>query len=363
MRILHVLSTLVPHGAMAVSRLIDEQRLERHTVAVASMAVFGDDAGIAQFVDRTLGGAATFDLIHAHGTAAVPVSLALREPAGTRTPVIATLHDWVYDEGIRAAQPDIPSLTLADLVTVPSSLAASLVTTLGVQPQQVRVIPYAVEATPRLTAEESALDRELVAWRTQGGDVLCAVGHGSTSVHHETVLRALACVSQRDGLLCVLAGQVDARTCAELAMALGVDDRIRVCGPRHHPRAIAARCDYLTLPAFDERRPFALVEAWCDGIPVIAGRNAHFSGMDEQGHGTVFFDAPDALDLARAIATVRGTTPAARRLLIERARAQYRQHFTPRAVYGAYMAEYEAVRQGAARSVAGRPAGLRARAS
>lgn len=344
MRILHVLSSLVPHGAAAVSRLIDEQRMEGHVVAVASVQVFGNAAGIEQFVDRTLGGAATFEVIHAHGTASVPVALTVRDAGHTRTPVVATLHDWVYDEGIRAAQPDIPSLTVADLVTAPSPLAASLVTRLGVQPELVRVIPYAVDATPRLTTEESALDRELVGWRTHGGDVLCAVG-GPVGTHHEAVLTALTYVSQRDGLLCILAGQVDPDACADLAMRLGIDDRVRVCGPRVHPRTIAARCDYLALPAFDERRPFALVEAWCDGIPVIAGRNDVFAGMDSDGNGTVFFDAHDPLDLARAIATVRSTTPSARRLLVERARAQYRAHFTPRAVYAAYMTEYEAMRK------------------
>lgn len=349
MRILHVTSELPPRGATSVARLIDEQRLNGHVIAVASLQTFATHEAVTQFVARTLGGATALDLIHAHGTAAATVALSLDLPTTNRPPVIVTLHDWVHDEGIRSARPHAAALAAADIVTAPSVKAASLVTVHGVQSQRVRVIPYAVEATPLLTAVEEPLDRELVSWRTRGGDVLCAVSHSGTSAHHEVVLQALSHLSRQESLLCVLAGELDAEACARYAMTLGVEDRVRFYGAHVQARAIAARCDYVTLPAFDERRPFALVEAWCDGVPVIAGRNKRFTGMDGKGNGTIFFDAHSPADLARAIATVRDTTPAARRLLIERARAQYRQHFSPRAVYKAYLTEYDDLRSRASR--------------
>ena len=66
-----------------------------------------------------------------------------------------------------------------------------------------------------------------------------------------------------------------------------------------------------------ERNLFALVfeppGVW-DGVPVLAGRNVQFTDLDAQGGGTLFYDPADPLDLARAIATVRSTTPAGRRL-------------------------------------------------
>lgn len=347
MRILHILSTLEPQAAAAVARLMSDQRTDGQMVAAAAMPAFGDqpaDAeGLAMFVDQALGGADSFDVIHAHGTAAVPVTLALEPPGPDRAPVVVTLHDWVNEEAVRAVRVPAGALRLADLVTTPSALSASLVTTLGVEPARVRIIPYAVEPAPALNAEEAVLERELVAWRMRGGEVIGAVGYGTPGVHHEAVLRALTYVSHADALLCVLAGHVDVAACRELADALGVADRVRVCGPHLNARAISARCDYLALPSFYERRPFTLAEAWCDGVPVLAGRNAQFAGMDAHGHGTVFYDAADPLDLARAIATVRSTTPASRRLLVERARSQYRQHFTSQAVFNAYMSEYRAL--------------------
>lgn len=364
MRILHVLSPLDPQGASAVSHLIAAQRSHGHIVAAASMQAFGDEAGravgVTQFVERTLGGTANFDVVHAHGTDAAPVTLALGPADPDRTPVIVTLHDWVYDHRVRAAHLHIGAVSRADLVTAPSPVAAALVTTLGVEPARVRTIPYAVDETPALTSAEGRVEREIVAWRMRGGDVLCAVAHEPTGAYAETVMTALTYVSHRDALFCVLAGQIDVAACGRETRARGLENRVRICGPDLSARAIAARCDYLALPAFDERRPFALVEAWCDGVPVLAGRNAQFGGMDTHGHGTVFFDAHDPSDLARAIATVRSTTPASRRLLVERARAQYRLHFTPDAVYAAYMTEYAALLAGPRRPV---PAGARADAT
>ena len=347
MRILHILSTLPPAGASAVTRLMHAQREDGLMVAAASMPAFGDAPGdgdgLRQFVDQALGGADSFDVIHAHGTAAVPVTLALDGPGPDRAPVMVTLHDWVSEEGVRTATVHAGALRLADLVTAPSALAASLVTTLGVEPQRVRTIPYVVDAAPALTAEEAAHEREFVAWRMRGGEVIAAVSYGASGRHHEAALRAMTFVSRADALMCVLAGDVDVDACRRLADSLGVAERVRVCAPHLNARALSARCDYLALPSFDERRPFTLAEAWCDGVPVLAGRNAQFSGMDAQGHGTVFFDPQDPLDLARAIASVRSTTPTGRRMLVERARAQYRQHYTAKAVFDAYMSEYRAL--------------------
>lgn len=346
MRILHVLSALDPQGASAVSRLIAEQRSAGHVVAAASMRAFGEEgecgAGVSRFVERTLGGAANFDIVHAHGTDAAPVTLALDPTSPTRTPVIVTLHDWVHDQGTSAARVDGDAVARADLVTAPSALAASLVTSLGVDASRVRVIPYPVETTPALTSSDGPLEREIVAWRKRGGDILCAVSHAPSGGHADSVFAALSYLSHRDALLCVMAGPLDVSACTRTAKSFGLLSQVRF---QHasRARAVAARCDYVALPAFDQRRPFALAEAWCDGVPVLAGRNPQFAGMDAQGHGTIFFDPDDSHDLARAIATVRDTTAASRRLLVERGRTQYRSHFTPEAVYAAYMDAYAAV--------------------
>ncbi|MGE3507422.1 MAG: glycosyltransferase [Vicinamibacterales bacterium] len=346
MRVLHVLSALDPQGASAVSRLIVDQRTAGHVVAAASMRAFGEEgeggAGVCQFVERTLGGAAGFDIIHAHGTDAAPVTLALDPMNPMRTPVIVTLHDWVHTEGTRAARVDGDAVARADLVTAPSALAASLVTSLGVDGSRVRVIPYPVDATPALTSSDGPLEREIVAWRKRGGDILCAVSHAPSGGHAESVLTALHYLSHRDALLCVMAGPLDVSACARTARSLGLVGQVRFQHPAR-ARALAARCDYVVLPAFDQRRPFALAEAWCDGVPVLAGRHPQFAGMDVQGHGTIFFDSADPSDLARAIATVRDTTAASRRLLVERGRTQYRSHFAPEAVYAAYMDAYAAL--------------------
>ena len=326
MRILHLVSRLSRESADAVTDLIAQQREHGHT-AVRVEA----DGGSRRPV--MAGESPRIDLVHAHGLDAARAFAAVDDAGRDRPPLVATAHEWLADEPTVDASWQRDALRRVACLTTPSSLGLSLATGIGVRPVDTRVIPYAVYPAPRLTAAEAELDRTLTAWRTQGGDVFCAVGHDVNDTFHGAVMEALAQVTQPRSLLCVLTGPTR-RSGRDEAGLVRFDASPTVA------RAIAARCDYVALPEFDRRRPFALAETWCDGVPVLAGRHPRFADLDASGHGTVFFDAADPADLARALATVRGTTPASRRLLVERGRAQYRLHFAPSAVFDAYEAAY-----------------------
>ena len=341
MRVLHIRSPLDSDASAEVARLVAAQAELGHDVVVRDCRDLVSAADVPES-----------EVVHAHGLPAAALATGLQDDR-RRPATIVTLHE-LLGAGTSLPDADGQGLRRADAVTVPSALAANVLEAAGVA--SVRVIPHAVEATPPLPAADQQLADELVAWRNRGGDVLCAVGHAASGTHHETVLRALTYVPQRDGLFCILAGRLDPAACAAMAVALQVADRVRVC-PHLETRPLAARADYVILPGFDERRPFALVEAWCDGVPVLAARGPRFADMDAHGHGTVFFDAGDPLALAHALTTVRGTTPASRRLLVERARAFYRERFSPASVVRAYGEAYDASLGVAARRLArGAPA-------
>lgn len=339
MHLLHLLTALDPAASTAVDHLLEDQRHAGDLVTVVH-AVPGDG------VDY---GGPPPDVVHGHGSAAAAPALALADRL--RCPLVLTVHDWMREDGARAARPMVDAIAKAHRIIAPSRTAAALLAAAGLAPTRVRIIPYAVPDTPDPCERDGALVREIVDWRNRGGEALCAIGDRPSGAHHEVVLQAVAMSSRREALLCILAGVVSGERCARLARELGVEAQVRLCGADTNPRTMAARCDYVALPGFDERRPFGLAEAWCDGVPVLAGRNPQFAEMDTQGAGTIFFDAGDAMDLARALATVRHTTTAGRRLLVDRARVQYRLRFTAEAAYGAHVSEYDALRA-ARRSVA-----------
>lgn len=346
MRVLHVLSHLAPEAERAVSDLIAQQRERGYIVTLAER----HDPSVAHLLSRE---GDRVDIVHAHGVDLAASLLATETTTTDRLPLVVTAHEWLRDGSASDMAAYREVLLRAPCVTMPSGLGVVLTSASGVSLDNARVIPYPVYPATPPTGTDQELDRELTAWRTRGGDVFCAVGHDARDGHDDeaeagsflaTVAEALACVTRPDALLCVLAGTLTREACARALEARGLDGRVRLSAAPVSARAIAARCDYLALPGFDERRPFALAETWCDGVAVLAGRNARFADLDARGHGTVFFDARDPMDLARAIATVRGTTPASRRLLIERARVQYRRCFAPDAVFAAYEAAYVGVR-------------------
>lgn len=351
MRVLHLVSPLDSQGSGSVSSLIAEQREQGYVVSLVTVEDLElarqSPAETASASPGPMRNAAPFDLVHAHGFNAVAaasryVAATLRPP-----PLVVSLHDWTTAGSQPVGEGDAAQLARADLVAVPTAPAAVLAARVGVDPRRIRVIPHTVMPHQAHTSgDDGPLHRELAAWRTRGGDVVCAVSSGNPgdrAQHHEIVLQALSYLAQAESLLCVLAGHVDAEACRRTSAALGLAERTRLSESSVSARRIFTRCDYLILPGFDERRPFSLAEAWCDGVPVVAARNARFADLDAQGHGTVFYAPDDALDLTRAVATLRDTTPASRRLLVDRGRAQYRRHFSPKAVYATYAAAYNAI--------------------
>lgn len=336
MRVLHVIHALTIEAERALTDLVGQQREHGHVVRQVRV----DPHAVVPTPPSPV---EPIDIVHAHGFTAAASALVHLRTTPPRPPLIVTAHEWISDESGVAVRHHGETWRSVSCLTTPSALGASLATAMGTPVLDTRVIPYAVHPAPPLVDAEHELDRELTAWRTQGGDVFCAVGHDADGAFHDTVIEALSSVSRPDGLLCVLAGSVNRPACEQALAARGLTAHARFSSSPESARAIAARCDCVALSSFDQRRPFALAEAWCDGVPVLAGRNPRFADLDASGHGTVFFDAADPADLARAIATVRGTTPASRRLLVERARTQYRLQFAPAAVFAAYEAAYASV--------------------
>ncbi len=342
MRILHVIPQLDSAAAGAVEHLIVGQRYAGHVVSM--LHTTADEAprlaGVTPGESRSTVWAQPYDIVHAHSSQAAQSIRQQVQTARRRRPIIVTLHDWMSAEGGLSTREGLDAIDLAGRIVVPAASGAVRLISQGVEVHRIRVIPYPVDPAPAPGPAEQPLLREMVEWRNRGGDVLCAVAHNAGGTHHRIVLEALSVLAHRESTMCVLAGDVDAAGCYQRACSLGVGEQVRICPPEGDARVVASRADATILPGFDERRPFALAEVWCDGVAVVAGRNASFTDLDSHGGGTLFYEPGDALDLARAIATVRSTTPAGRRLLVERARVLYKLRFTGQAVFDAYMGEY-----------------------
>jgi glycosyltransferase involved in cell wall biosynthesis len=105
--------------------------------------------------------------------------------------------------------------------------------------------------------------------------------------------------------------------------------RIRLLGPvgASEVQARMAGAAYLVLPSLSyEDMPRPLVEAFANGVPVIASRIGRLAEMVEPGRNGLLFEAGSARDLARRLAWA-DAFPEKMRQMGECAKADYRARF------------------------------------
>lgn len=317
-------------------------RLSREHVRVITVdSLFSrnpaDHAAVSQVIDRDLGGASAFDLIHAH--AAVPAALGAAAIArACRTlPVVQTMHGWGVSKTAAHAAFDVTVMNQVDRLVVPAPASAALLASIGVRQDHQAVVPYGVPDTR--DTEPDALSTLMRGWRRAGHHVLCAVGTLGTRKNQRLLLEALAMDDSRVHRL-VIIGDGPQAPLKSAAIALGVADRVHFAGYRPDARRYLREADLLVLPSRAEGQPLTILEAFCDGTPVLVSAVPELSELVvPEGAGWTFIP-DDARDLATALARAASIDPADRQALIERARSVYRARFTVDRMVDDYMTEY-----------------------
>jgi glycosyltransferase involved in cell wall biosynthesis len=285
-------------------------------------------------------GGAAFDVIHAH--AAVPTGIALgTAPGGTlRPPLVHSMQSWGLGKTLAGKRQDVAAMRRADRIVVPSEYSKALLVSLGLSASSMRVVAYGVDPLPHTPGQHDRLLAQMREWRQRGGEVLCSVGTAGVRMNQRALIEAVARLVGRESLMCVLVGDGETESLDAQARSLGLGERVHVCGRQPDARAVAAAADYFIRPSLVDGPPFSILEAWADGVPVLCSRTPELVELTAGGEAAVLFSPSDPDDIARAITTVRRSSPVGRRGLVERARARYRECFTIDAMAGGYMAEY-----------------------
>ncbi|MGH8640270.1 MAG: glycosyltransferase family 4 protein [Burkholderiales bacterium] len=101
------------------------------------------------------------------------------------------------------------------------------------------------------------------------------------------------------------------------------------------------RASYLVMPSiWYENFPRTLVEAYANGLPVIASRLGALAELVEHGRTGLLFEPGSAHDLARHVAWAEAF-PAKMRAMGEEARERYESEFTPERNYAQLAAIYQ----------------------
>lgn len=190
----------------------------------------------------------------------------------------------------------------ADRIIAVSQAVADFLQRCGYDPQRIRMVHHGIaDIAATLPADIRARTRASLGLPEDLPCLLMAA-RIVPAKGHDTALRALATLKQRDWTL-LLAGdhlgdlgpQMQA-----LASELGIADRVRFLGLREDVPALLAASDLLLAPSRREALSLTLLEASACRLPIVASRVGGIGEVVEDGASGVLVppDEPEALAAA-----------------------------------------------------------------
>ncbi|HYS78280.1 MAG TPA: glycosyltransferase [Candidatus Dormibacteraeota bacterium] len=351
-RVLHVLSTLLPGGSeLSVLRLagaLDPRRYRTSVAFLRGEAVLRPEfeaigaevvpVRLRSTLDpfcllrlRALVARGRQDLVHTHMDVADFYG-ALAGRLGGAHAVVSTKH--APDEfRSRRTWKRYPFLLLERLayemddavIVVSRDLASFLEETEHLPRRKMVIIGHGVDgAAPALPRAEARAALGLPAL----DPLIGSVGRLSREKGHTFLLRALpAIVTAFPGAGCVLAGDGPSRRDLEdEARGLGMSDRVVFLGHRGDVPAILSALDLFVQPSLYEGFGMSLLEAMAARLPIIATRVGGIPEVVDDQVAGLLVPPADAAALARAANALLGDRGRARRLAEGAARLVVERH-------------------------------------
>lgn len=200
--------------------------------------------------------------------------------------------------------------------------------------ERTHYLPNFVDASPLPPVSREALSTPMNA------RVVLALGRLHRNKGFDVLIRAL---ERLPGVILWLGGEGTERGALEtLARELGVVDRVRWLGWRNDVGALMAAADAFTCPSRREPLGNVVIEAWAQGVPVVAAASVGPAALIASGETGLLVPVDDAEALAGSLATLLDHPELAARL---RAAGQsaYEARFTEAAVIAQYRAFFEKV--------------------
>lgn len=194
----------------------------------------------------------------------------------------------------------------ADRIIAVSQAVADFLLRCGYDPQRIRMVHHGIaDIAASLPADIRARTRTSLGLPEDKPCLLMAA-RIVPAKGHDTVLRALATLKQRDWSL-LLAGdhlgdlgpQMQA-----LAQELGIADRVRFLGLREDVPALMASCDILLAPSRREALSLTLLEASACSLPIVASRVGGIGEVVQDGASGILVSPDDPEALAAALCSL-----------------------------------------------------------
>src|SRR5262245_36238535 len=136
----------------------------------------GENLKVVTFLDGGGGGAARFDIVHAHAAIPAVIGMILASRSPRRVPIVQTMHGWGMAKTLAQRHCDVSVLNLVDRVVVPAQTSAAFLDSVGVAADRVHVIPYGVGPRRLAARHTHPVEAEMREWQLHQGEVACCSG-------------------------------------------------------------------------------------------------------------------------------------------------------------------------------------------
>jgi L-malate glycosyltransferase len=243
---------------------------------------------------------ASLSLIHSHAAIPSLIALLLRSRAKGATPILQTMHGWGIRKDPSQASTDIILMNQLDLVITASDASRHVITTLGVRPELVEVVPNGV--APMVPVSDERRIDLLKQWRSKGLVVLVCAGTVGPRKNQRLLLQAMAHPLAPRNIACAIIGEgEEVPSLEEMAKENGIGDRVHFFGYQPEGAQFIASADWLALPSRDEGLPLSILEAYRTQVPVLGSDIPEITEVVVPEQTGLLFRSDDAESLASAL--------------------------------------------------------------
>lgn len=170
--------------------------------------------------------------------------------------------------------------------------------------------------------------------------IVGSIGRLDAMKAHDILLRAIA---QVEDVQAIILGEGEQRSSLEqLAIELGISDRVKLLGWIAHPRSYLSEFDVVAMPSRSEGFPLAMVEAMLAAKPVIATRVGSMPEAIVAYETGLLIEKNDVDGLAQAIRQLRDQ-PELRAKLGQQARKAAVEQWTSEAMAAKYLSLWQSL--------------------
>lgn len=268
------------------------------------------------------------DIIHCHASMPALAALESTHDLGQKIPIIQTMQGWGTNKTEEQSKQDIETMNQLSHVVAVSNASKSLLISLGLQNDNLSIIPNFVSPETKLPFDD--IDYKSLENKAKTRKIIGCIGSLCSRKNQGLLIKALPLIdSSIDPLTLVLIGEgEDEAQLRDLAIANSSKHEVLFFGYKPKADRFLPLFDAFVLPSLAEGLPLSIVEAFRDRTLVIGSDIPEHKELIEHERNGLLFESGNTQSLATQISHALSFTRAKQEAFCEASFQLYTEAYT-----------------------------------